>query len=287
MQCPLSINPGRVFRVSIAFAIASLVSAQAQHHLPKRLPGNYRGQEAIAGLGNDLPAVAHAHGIAPLVLSAMFKNQQGLAVDRDGSLLFICDARPVAADSTGVLANSATAVATADSTDAFRLHSFPGAQRVIYLDFDGHTTSGTQWNSAFAGGAAIVSQSFDLDGSPSSFSTTEQNTIRRIWQRVAEDYAPFAIDVTTEDPGIEALRRGSSTDSAFGVRVVISPTNWYNTGAGGVAYLGSFSWSSDTPCFAFTAELANGEKYIAESAAHEAGHASFHDGRGLAGTYGP
>ncbi len=282
MQCPLPKNSRRALRASIAFAIASVVGAQAQHHLPKRLPANYRGQEAIAGLGADLPAVAHAHGIAPAVLSAMFTHQQGLAVDRDGSLLFICDARPVPAEFITSVENSATAVASADSTDALRLHSFPGAQRVIHLDFDGHTTSGTQWNNAFAGGATIVSQPFDLDGSPSTFSATEQNMIRRIWQRVAEDYAPFAIDVTTEDPGLEALRRTSSTDFAYGVRVVISPTNWYNTGAGGVAYLGSFSWNSDTPCYAFTAQLANGEKYIAESAAHEAGHSVglYHDGVG-------
>lgn len=280
MQCPTCWISSRALRGSIAFAIAALTGAQAQQHLPKRLPANYRGAEAVAALGDDLPAVARAHGLAPIVLTALFKNQQGLAVDRDGSLLFICDAMPLAAES--VVANSATAVATADSTDALRLHSFPGAQRVIYLDFNGHTTAGTQWNNAFTGGAPIVSQPFDLDGSPSTFGAAEQTLIRRIWQRVADDYAPFAIDVTTEDPGLEALRRTSSTDLAFGVRVVISPTNWYNTGAGGVGYLGSFSWNSDTPCYAFTAQLANGEKYIAESASHEAGHTLglYHDGVG-------
>ena len=29
----------------------------------------------------------------------------------------------------------------------FDLHSNPGAQRTIFLDFDGHTVSGTEWNS--------------------------------------------------------------------------------------------------------------------------------------------
>jgi hypothetical protein len=101
-----------------------------------------------------------------------------------------------------------------------------------------------------------------------------------VWQRVAEDYAGFAVDVTTEDPGVEALRKASPNDANYGVRVVISPTNWYNTSAGGVAYIGSFNWDSDTPCFIFTLQLANGEKYIAEAAAHEVGHTLglYHDG---------
>jgi len=28
----------------------------------------------------------------------------------------------------------------------FSLHSLPGASKVIYLDFDGHTTVNTSWN---------------------------------------------------------------------------------------------------------------------------------------------
>src|SRR5687767_7220913 len=37
--------------------------------------------------------------------------------------------------------------------DTFKLHSLPGAQRVIYLDFDGATVSGTAWNDEFTSGA--------------------------------------------------------------------------------------------------------------------------------------
>ena len=51
--------------------------------------------------------------------------------------------------------------------------------------------------------------------------------IQKIWQRVAEDYAPFGVDVTTEDPVLEGLRKTTTGDTAFGIRVVISPTNWY------------------------------------------------------------
>ncbi|MEO5961513.1 MAG: PKD domain-containing protein [Opitutaceae bacterium] len=173
-------------------------------------------------------------------------------------------------------------LASGSSVDAFQLHSLPGATRVIYLDFDGHTTSGTQWNSSYTGGAPIVSTAFDMDGDPATFNVDERAAIESIWKRVAEDYAPFAIDVTTQDPGLEALRKTTTSDNAYGIRVVISPTNWYNGGAGGTAYLGSFNWNSDTPCWVFTQQLANAEKYIGEATSHEVGHTFglYHDGVG-------
>ena len=60
-----------------------------------------------------------------------------------------------------------------------------------------------------------------------------------IWRSVAEDFAPFNVDVTTEDPGVEALRKFGTGDTQWGVRVVIggSSSDWYNGKAGGVAYL--------------------------------------------------
>ena len=66
-----------------------------------------------------------------------------------------------------------------------------------------------------------------------------------IWRAVSEDFAVFDVDVTTEDPGVEGLRKTSSTDTAYGIRVVVGGDckDWYWTeGCGGVAYLGSFDW---------------------------------------------
>jgi PKD repeat protein len=122
-----------------------------------------------------------------------------------------------------------------------------------------------------------------------AFSQAELDNIYSIWQRVAEDYAPFDVDVTTQDPGVEALRKTTSTDAQFGVRVCIggSSYDWYGAGAGGVAYLNSFTWNSDTPCFVFTAQLGNGSaKYTAEAVSHEAGHTFnlSHDGQVASGT---
>lgn len=161
----------------------------------------------------------------------------------------------------------------ADLSQTFLLHSNPGADHSIYLDFDGHVTSGTAWNSSFNGGADFVTPAFSFEGD-ASFSDNELARIQAIWQRVSEDFLPFDVNVTTEDPGADALSKGGSGDSQWGIRVVIGGDgSWYSSGVGGVAYVGSFNWSSDTPTYVFEDNLGNGhEKYTTEAVSHEIGH---------------
>ena len=234
-----------------------------------------RGHAAIAQLATRLPAVAAQHNMAAARLRELFLSDPYLAVDEADNLLFIDEFTPEeAAGAAGT--DVGGALALQPLSDTFFLHSLPGATKVIYLDFDGHTTTGTSWNS----GATIVSAPFSIDAD-TAFSAAELERIQYIWQRVAEDFLPYGVDVTTQEQGAEALRKFGTGDQAWGQRVVVSPTNWYNTGAGGVAYIGSFSWNSDTPCFVFTAQLGTGnEKYTAEAATHEAGHTVglYHDG---------
>jgi hypothetical protein len=163
----------------------------------------------------------------------------------------------------------------------FLLHSVPGASKVIYLDFDGHTTSDTEWNDEFNGGDDFTTPAYSYQGD-SSFTDSEKERIQKIWLRVVEDFIPFDVDVTTENPGESALRRSGFGDNEWGVRVVIggNSSDWYDAGAGGVAYVGSYTWSSDTPAFVFSKELSNSEKRTAEAISHEAGHTLglHHDG---------
>lgn len=242
------------------------------------------GEAALVSLGSRVAEVARGYGLDASALTILLRRQADLGVDARGKLLFACRGLTVGAAPAGTLpvTSSGFKLAAGSTVDAFQLHSLPGATRVIYLDFTGHVTSGTSWNSGYTGGADITSQAFDLDGDPATYSEAERAMITAIWKRVAEDFAPLSVDVTTQDPGVEALRKTSLSDAAYGIRVVISPTNWYNTNAGGTAYVGSFDWNTDTPCFVFTQQLANGEKYIAEAIAHEAGHTLglFHDGLG-------
>jgi PKD repeat protein len=205
-------------------------------------------------------------------------NHKHLYFDRSNRAHFIClgAQAQVGPDTTAY-----TATANQPLANTFLLHSRPGAAKVIFLDFNGHTTTGTSWNNAYAAGAPIVTPAFDTDGTPATFSDAERTVIQDIWRRVAEDYAAWDVDVTTEDPGVEKLRRTASSDAAHGVRCVIggSSTQWLGASAGGVAYVGSFggvvaatTTVNDVPCFVFPQQLSNSGRYIAEATSHEVGH---------------
>ena len=163
------------------------------------------------------------------------------------------------------------------NNQTFTLHSRPGAQRVLFLDFDGQAVSGTAWNSS--GISTDPQPAFDLDGSPQTWSQSEHDVVQSVYQRVAEDYAPFDLDVTTEDPGDDALHRTSAADQRFGTRVLISPSDdavdKLCGSCGGVAYIGVYNYVGSAyyqPAWVFPQRLSNNAKYIAEAASHEAGH---------------
>lgn len=240
-----------------------------------------RGAGIIAALGNRLPEVAGFYGMTERELGALCLRDHDLRADKTGRLLCVCEGAVAEAPTAQ---NAGTnALLTYPASETFLLHSKPGLSRVLYLDFNGHTTSGTQWNTSYTRGAAFTSPAYDTDGNTASFSSGELANIQEIWKRVSEDYAPWDVDVTTEEPPLESLRKASSSDTAYGVRVVIggSSYDWLKAGAGGVAYIGSFSWNTDTPAFVFPPQLDNGRpKYVAEAASHEAGHtvSLYHDG---------
>jgi hypothetical protein len=162
------------------------------------------------------------------------------------------------------------------STEAFSLHSKPGASNVVYLDFNGHTITGTWWNddSDFGSITSWEALPYDIDGNTSSFSSDELTNIFEVWRRVAEDYAPFNIDVTTEEPASFTNTTG---------RVLITPGTdkngkllpWGNS-SGGVAYVnvwGKNYYAADaSPAFVYSNMLGNWADNIAEAASHELGH---------------
>lgn len=166
----------------------------------------------------------------------------------------------------------------------FQLHSRPGATKVIYLDFDGHTTRSTQWNSSSV--PTIVTTAFDMDSNPGTFSSAEQAVITEIWQRVAECYSPWDVDVTTEAPTVPDLINTGGSDTKWGSRVLfgVSTPN-PAPGAGGVAYLYSFGKDLgngvDEPCFVLQQGMGTGAKVNADACVHEVGHTlgMNHDGR--------
>jgi hypothetical protein len=78
--------------------------------------------------------------------------------------------------------------------------SRPQSSNKVHLDFDGCVTTGKAWNVAFSR-SPINTPAFTLDSDTGSFTNAERAAIIAMWRAVAEDYAPFDLDITTEDPG--------------------------------------------------------------------------------------
>lgn len=256
-----------------------------------RQTGLVRGQAAINRLGARLPEVAQRYGKSAEQLRNIFENDSDLWLDSNEMLVYADEGMAVAEASFATAGAPTAEAAPFPYTDTFLLNSKPGSSRTIYLDFDGHTTSGSSWNANYTSGADIVSAPFDVDGSPTTFNTTEQDIIQMTWQRMAEDYAPFDVNVTTQYPGEDAINRSTSTDTVYGTRLVVSPTNFTGNSIGGIAYVGVFNYTGGPyyqPAFIMTGGLGSNTtasslraKYFAEAGSHEVGHnlGLSHDGK--------
>lgn len=234
------------------------------------LPASLQGQEAINAIGDKLPEVAAWYGMTPHALKEHFRNDNSLRADQTAHLFYVEPVAPATGD-----VNDDHFDATIPLSETFKLHSSPNASKKLYLDFDGHVIPGnTGWGNNYNGGQPINAPAWDLDGNPGSFNTTERERIQAIWKYVAEDYAPFDVDVTTEEPSAAELNKDSSGDNNFGTRVLISPISSYFGQYGGIAYVGVFDYVGQyyQPALVFPENLANAVKYIAEASSHEAGH---------------
>ncbi len=177
-------------------------------------------------------------------LAAMDPKTIRLADDDDAYLdetgkLFYADVSlsPPATAETSPAETPAVAEGSAPATgSAFLLNSRPGSPHTIYLDFDGETVANSAWNVGRANPKTVPA--YDSDGNPGAFSATEEQTIRNVWQAVAEDWAPFDVNVTTQRPASnDAFIRNTPSDNVFGAIAVITPDRWTCTSCGGVAYV--------------------------------------------------
>lgn len=278
---------------SMLACTASAIHAQPDHaaqgnpFLEAKIPGHAKGPAIIEALGERLPEVARWYGHTEEEFREMVEHDHSVHADSSGQLFYVCEALGIEDNAEGTTTGGSTSGEAAGPMP-LAYNSNPTASRVIFLDFDGHVTTGTNWN-ASRNMPEIVTPAYDVDGDPSSFSTAELDNIRIIWERVSEDYAPWDVNVTTVDPGPEGLKKSSSSDTAYGIRVCIggSSSDWYGSG-GGVAYRNSFSYNTDTPCFVFENNLSNGNaKYVGEIVSHETGHtlSLTHDGNSSTSYY--
>src|SRR5262245_160693 len=121
-----------------------------------------------------------------------------LRVDARGGVFYVCLGKMLGAD-TNPPPLSAAALPVSPFPANLIFHSRPGSANVLYINFAGENVTNTAWNTDL-GRAVIPAVAFSTDTDPTTFSDAEQVAIKKIWQRMAEDYSPFDIDVTTERP---------------------------------------------------------------------------------------
>ena len=230
----------------------------------KTISASFVTQDGTATAGSDYSAVSGTVSFAPgtttRTVTVPITGDTTLEPNENFLLLLSNPVNAVVSDgsATCTISNDEAAPSSVPI-----LNSLPGAGAVAYLDMDGQIVTGTQWLSGGTINAGAIS------------TTYTQAQMTEIWQRSAEDYAPFQINVTTDEAVYLA------TPSNRRIRCVITPDNeWYGP-YGGVAYINSFTWTGDTPCWVFSDQLANSARYIAEACSHEIGHTLglLHDGR--------
>ncbi len=285
-----------VATLGVATALAGVSAATAGTSTTPTSPDQHRildrslsGAAAVRALGKDLDVVAQRYDKTPAELARLLRTDSSLWVDPTGMLHVkeVLPTEPPEGASTpepGPFPNSET----------FNLHSRLGAERTIFLDFDGGAVSGTAWNDFYT--VPTGSQpAFDMNGDPTTWSQAEHDVVQSVYQRVAEDFRPFDVDVTTQDPGVAALDRSSAADTEFGTRVLVTPsvdaaTRICSDACGGVAFVGVYNTVGSSyyhPAWVFSHKMFDVPKYIAEAASHEAGHnvGLGHDGTSTEGYY--
>jgi hypothetical protein len=232
------------------------------------------GARAVRRLGDELPAVARANDLSAAELRTTLRTDETLWVAPSGHLFVKEEVH-----GGGTFAGAEVAEPTAPLAETLDLHSLPGSRLVIHLDFDGVDVPASSLWSTQQGLAPGAYEGWDPMGDGAAFSADERAAIQEIWERVAEDFAPFDVDVTTADPGDAALRYSGAGDTAFGTRVVISdstaaPAQLCNSGCGGVAWIGlvNQTWSVAEPAWVFAELNSQVPRAIAEAASHEVGH---------------
>ena len=278
--------------LGLALATVTAAAAQAQNVARPNaaMPEATQGQAAIDALGARLVDVAFENGMSTSFLIEQFRTDDSLRVDTNDRLFHV-DPAALSEREREDPGPSGSGLDNIPLSSAFLLHSNPGADHTIYLDFTGHHSVNNSW------GHNIMFPNYNDDGGAGSFTNSELFDIIVYWQHIAEDFEPFDnVDVTTEEPPLDRLQKTGGGDNQWGVRCLFTqPTSGFGSGIGGVAYLNSFDDSIDNPVFCFN----KGRKTGAMTGSHEVGHAlglshdglnsrSYHPGTGSGATsWGP
>jgi len=265
------------------FVLASVLSANAV--------SNATSKQASAATDADITKAAKLAGIDIAKLKLVSKRDKDLRIGKKTGAAFYACRRTASKIANPSDPESFTTATLFPFTKTFVLHSRPGAAKVIYLDFNGHVIKGALWNTDQIA-TSITVPAFDIDGKPATFNYAEHAMIQKIWKEVSDAFAAFDVDVTTQDPGVENIRKTTVGDTNFGTRVCFGGKSTYVpnlVAAGddpddilGITELNSFNYqvssvayANDCPVLIFSDSIyqKGSAKDVADTAVHELGHA--------------
>jgi hypothetical protein len=254
--------------------------------LEVELPRQANGRTALRLLGDQVADAAGLNDLPVAELREILRTDDSAWLTTEGRLFY----REPRADER---AATPAPAAPYPLDQTFALHSKPDSQYTIFIDVDGATVDDTEWHDQFPATPADH-PAWDPAGDGEDFSAGELELVQAVWALVAEDYAPFDVDVTTEDPGAAAIQRSSSGDVEYGAHALVSPTDaWWTLcapvppevepGCGGIAFIDVFDevdyWGGGSngygylqPAWIFPQGTGDSAKSIAEAVSHEVGH---------------
>ena len=157
-----------------------------------------------------------------------------------------------------------TGVDQPTSTNVIALQSKPNAPVNFYLDFNGARVTEDEIIVARADGIdqPFYVPAYDTDGDRRSISVAEEAEIIEIYRRIAEDFAPFDVNVTTVDPFLFGARAGLQT-------VIGGDGSWHGvTNATGFAALDTFGvGAGDNMAIAFSDLFSSNKETALETSA--------------------
>ncbi len=242
----------------------------------------------------QLDEVVRAKAIRKLnKLGIRAHDLRSLRVDPTGMLFYahkaperVTTAPPLAKKTLRDAASRASA--TLSEAETFNLSSKPDSPNTFYLDFNGYNMPrSSPWRFGSSSVAEVTANSYDADGNLSAFSTQELSDIAEIWRQVAEDFAPFNVNVTTKEPrslpvtahapdpkfihygdhvAHVVFTNSSDTNGA------LLPGGRFNLSAGYMGLWGTTDLRHYTPTFVYTNKFVESVSDIAEETSHQLGH---------------
>jgi hypothetical protein len=176
---------------------------KARGDIAAPIPGALNGSAAVEALGGELGRRVRERGGSPEEYAALLAGDESAWISDEGQLMFVdvvghdldADGNPIPDEVATPTGPPPTPLSVLPNGLPVH-HSKPGALWTIYLDFDGESRFSSNAWGIF--NRAITGLTIDTD--TLTFNADEQAVISRMWGRVAEDWAPFDVDVTTERP---------------------------------------------------------------------------------------